>query len=119
MLDRCAPVAHLVFEFAHNRRVSYIERVPGAPPPQLFKCHLQWSKESELIIGWADSIKVRASSRLPAFGAVRAGTSAVCLPPCFALPFEGQSVSRCERATLRPPCRHRADRRGPLTRWHK
>mmetsp|Transcript_9782 Transcript_9782/g.29884 ORF Transcript_9782/g.29884 Transcript_9782/m.29884 type:complete len:622 (+) Transcript_9782:446-2311(+) len=47
-----------VFEFAHNRRVSYIERVPGAPPPQLFKCHLQWSKESELIIGWADSIKI-------------------------------------------------------------
>ena len=47
-----------VYDAQHAKRVSYIERTPGAPPPQLFKCHMRWESRSELLIGWADTIKI-------------------------------------------------------------
>ena len=42
-----------VYDAQHAKRVSYIERTPGAPPPAFFRCHLRWESRIELIIGWA------------------------------------------------------------------
>ena len=47
-----------VYDAQHAKRVSYIERTPGSPPPHLFKCHLRWESQTELIIGWVDTIKI-------------------------------------------------------------
>lgn len=47
-----------VFDVAHSKRISYVERPPGAPAADSFRCHLRWEGSSELLIGWADSIKI-------------------------------------------------------------
>jgi hypothetical protein len=58
MLAWANDVGVKVFDVSHNRRVSYVERQPGAPAPELFRCHLRWESPTELLIGWADSVKV-------------------------------------------------------------
>ena len=47
-----------VYDAQHNKRVSYVDRPPGSPAPEAFRCHLRWESETELLIGWADSIKI-------------------------------------------------------------
>ncbi|EOD17489.1 vacuolar protein sorting 41 [Emiliania huxleyi CCMP1516] len=47
-----------VFDTAHNRCVSFVERPYERPPSDLFRCQLLWSSPAELVIGWADSIKL-------------------------------------------------------------
>lgn len=60
-----------VYDAQHAKRVSYIARTPGSPPPRLFRCHLRWESPSELIIGCADTIKIgRIREREPAPGVV-------------------------------------------------
>ena len=47
-----------VYDAQHAKRISYIERTPGSPDPALFRCHLRWESPTELVIGWADTIKI-------------------------------------------------------------
>ena len=47
-----------VYDAQHNKRVSYVDRPPGSPPAEAFRAHLRWESEHELLIGWADSIKI-------------------------------------------------------------
>ena len=47
-----------VYDAQHNKRVSYVDRPPGSPAAEAFRCHLRWETEAELLIGWADSIKI-------------------------------------------------------------
>ena len=42
-----------VYDAQHGKRVSYVERAPGSPPPRLFRTHLKWESSTELIIGCA------------------------------------------------------------------
>ena len=47
-----------VYDAQHNKRVSFVDRPPGSPAAEAFRCHLRWETETELLIGWADSIKI-------------------------------------------------------------
>jgi WD40 repeat protein len=65
-----------VYDAQHGKRVSYVERAAGSPPAQAFKPHLRWESGSELVIGWADSIKI-GRVRLRDAGGGGAGSPAV------------------------------------------
>jgi hypothetical protein len=51
-----------VYDVSTSERISIIEGTGenGQPPPsaELYKCHLCWSKDDTLLIGWADCVKV-------------------------------------------------------------
>ena len=76
-----------VYDAQLAKRVSFIERPPGAPPPELFRCHLRWQSPVELIIGCADTIKigrVREREPLPtvnALGGGPMGVAGAAMPP--------------------------------------
>ncbi|KAH9049599.1 hypothetical protein EDB84DRAFT_1585412 [Lactarius hengduanensis] len=57
-----------IYDTASQTRITYIERQPDSPRPDLFKCTLHWQDDSTLLIAWADIIKVariRARPRTP------------------------------------------------------
>ncbi|KAI9467202.1 vacuolar protein sorting-associated protein 41 [Lactarius psammicola] len=57
-----------IYDTASQTRITYIERQPDSPRPDLFKCTLHWQDDSTLLIAWADIIKVariRARPRAP------------------------------------------------------
>ncbi|KAH9076989.1 hypothetical protein EDB83DRAFT_2504290 [Lactarius deliciosus] len=47
-----------IYDTASQTRITYIERQPDSPRPDLFKCTLHWQDDSTLLIAWADIIKV-------------------------------------------------------------
>jgi WD40 repeat protein len=47
-----------VYDAQYNKRVSFVDRPSGSPAAEAFRCHLRWETETELLIGWADSIKI-------------------------------------------------------------
>jgi len=47
-----------VYDAQRNKRVSYVDRPTGSPPAEAFRPYLRWESETELLIGWADSIKI-------------------------------------------------------------
>ena len=51
-----------IYDVNTSERITHIARAAhGAPPPppaELHKCHLCWSKDDTLLIGWADSVKI-------------------------------------------------------------
>lgn len=57
-----------IYDTASQTRITYIERQPDAPRPDLFKCSLHWQDDSTLLIAWADIInvaRIRARPRMP------------------------------------------------------
>eukprot|EP01104_Vermistella_antarctica_P020689 TRINITY_DN896_c0_g1_i3.p1 TRINITY_DN896_c0_g1~~TRINITY_DN896_c0_g1_i3.p1 ORF type:complete len:938 (+),score=181.35 TRINITY_DN896_c0_g1_i3:205-3018(+) len=47
-----------IFDCRSNQRITYIDRPQGSPRPDMYKCHLCWSSDTRLIIGWADCVKI-------------------------------------------------------------
>lgn len=45
-----------VYDILNMRMVGIIERRPGSPRADLFKCRLLWQEKSTLIIGWFDHV---------------------------------------------------------------
>ena len=48
----------MIWDVHTSQIISYITRPEDSPPPDVFKCHLAWSNETTLLIGWADTVKV-------------------------------------------------------------
>ena len=47
-----------IYDCDSNQRITYIDRPKGSPRPDLYKCHLAWDANSQILIGWADCIKI-------------------------------------------------------------
>ncbi|KAI9018076.1 hypothetical protein CLU79DRAFT_761600 [Phycomyces nitens] len=46
-------------------RITYIDRPPGSPRADLYKCRMCWKDDSTLLIAWADTVKVAAIREKP------------------------------------------------------
>eukprot|EP00965_Chrysotila_dentata_P220190 6191622-Pleurochrysis_carterae.AAC.7 len=58
MLAWANDVGVKVYDTANNRRVSFIERAACSVAADTMRCHLRWEGSTELLIGWANSIKI-------------------------------------------------------------
>jgi hypothetical protein len=67
-----------IYDTASQTRITYIERQPDSPRPDLFKCTLHWQDDSTLLIAWADTIKV---ARMRARPRTSTSSSSANLPP--------------------------------------
>lgn len=47
-----------IYDTSSQSRITFIDRPPESPRPDLFKCNLQWQDDTTLLIAWADHIKV-------------------------------------------------------------
>ncbi|KAA1466651.1 vacuolar assembling protein VPS41 [Dentipellis sp. KUC8613] len=47
-----------IYDTTSQTRITFIDRQPDSPRPDLFKCTLTWQDDSTLLIAWADVIKV-------------------------------------------------------------
>ncbi|ORX43267.1 vacuolar protein sorting-associated protein 41 [Piromyces finnis] len=47
-----------VYDINSESKIGTIQRPKNSPRAELFKCHLYWKSDNELICGWADNIKV-------------------------------------------------------------
>ena len=47
-----------VYDALQSKRVSFVERPASAPVGSRFSCQLRWESNSELLIGWYDTIKI-------------------------------------------------------------
>ncbi|KAG4096453.1 vacuolar protein sorting-associated protein 41 [Neocallimastix lanati (nom. inval.)] len=47
-----------VYDVNSETKVGTVERPKNSPRAELFKCHLYWKSDTELICGWADIIRV-------------------------------------------------------------
>lgn len=56
-----------VYDVAQQRRISFVERPAGAPPPEGFKPHLQWASPTELVIGCAPCASLSSGASISIF----------------------------------------------------
>ncbi|KAL1923384.1 uncharacterized protein VTP21DRAFT_8364 [Calcarisporiella thermophila] len=54
-----------IFDTRSNQRITYIDRAPDSPRPDLYRCHLKWRDDSTLLIGWASHVKVAVIKETP------------------------------------------------------
>lgn len=47
-----------IYDVNSETKVGTVERPKNSPRAELFKCHLYWKSDDELICGWADIIRV-------------------------------------------------------------
>eukprot|EP01111_Echinosteliopsis_oligospora_P016112 TRINITY_DN6578_c0_g1_i1.p1 TRINITY_DN6578_c0_g1~~TRINITY_DN6578_c0_g1_i1.p1 ORF type:complete len:893 (+),score=224.14 TRINITY_DN6578_c0_g1_i1:30-2708(+) len=47
-----------IYDCGTNQRITYINRPPGSPRPDLYRCNLCWENDHTLMIGWANSVKI-------------------------------------------------------------
>ncbi|KAI8852801.1 hypothetical protein BC829DRAFT_360401 [Chytridium lagenaria] len=47
-----------IYDITAQQKFAYIDRPPGSPRADLFRCNLCWKSDDTLFIGWADSVKV-------------------------------------------------------------
>eukprot|EP01120_Amphizonella_sp_Union-15-10_P003630 TRINITY_DN1403_c0_g1_i1.p1 TRINITY_DN1403_c0_g1~~TRINITY_DN1403_c0_g1_i1.p1 ORF type:complete len:882 (-),score=190.64 TRINITY_DN1403_c0_g1_i1:13-2658(-) len=47
-----------IYDCETQERITYIDRPRGSPRPDLYRCILCWESETQLIIGWANSVKI-------------------------------------------------------------
>ncbi|THV02760.1 vacuolar protein sorting-associated protein 41 [Dendrothele bispora CBS 962.96] len=60
-----------IYDTISKSRITFIDRPPGSPRADLFRCTLRWQDDSTLLIAWADHIKVaRIRERTKAPGSV-------------------------------------------------
>lgn len=57
-----------LYDMASSKRIGHVKRRKGSPRPDLFRPNLFWKSDTELLIGWANSVTV---VRLKAVGSVR------------------------------------------------
>ncbi|KAK7454562.1 Vacuolar protein sorting-associated protein 41 [Stygiomarasmius scandens] len=58
-----------IYDTVSKSRITFIDRPPGSPRADLFRCTLRWQDDNTLLIAWADHIKVtriRERGRIPA-----------------------------------------------------
>ncbi|KAJ6544053.1 hypothetical protein B0H19DRAFT_956201 [Mycena capillaripes] len=67
-----------IYDTVSQTRITFIDRPPDSPRPDLFKCTLHWQDDTTLLVAWADHIKVARVRARP-----RTNTSAASanLPP--------------------------------------
>ncbi|KAF5330256.1 hypothetical protein D9758_014441 [Tetrapyrgos nigripes] len=47
-----------IYDTVSKSRITFIDRPPGSPRADLFRCTLRWQDDNTLLIAWADHIKV-------------------------------------------------------------
>jgi hypothetical protein len=47
-----------IYDVSTSQKFAYIDRPPGSPRADLFRANICWKSDEELLIGWADSVKV-------------------------------------------------------------
>ncbi|KAI8819466.1 uncharacterized protein EV422DRAFT_497948 [Fimicolochytrium jonesii] len=47
-----------IYDVAAQQKFAYVDRPPNSPRADLFRCHLVWKSDTQLLIGWADSVKL-------------------------------------------------------------
>ncbi|TPX31569.1 hypothetical protein SeMB42_g07741 [Synchytrium endobioticum] len=47
-----------IYDTTLQQRFAYIDRPNDSPRADLYRCNLCWKSDTELLIGWADSVKV-------------------------------------------------------------
>ncbi|TPX35873.1 hypothetical protein SmJEL517_g01692 [Synchytrium microbalum] len=47
-----------IYDTVLQQRFAYIDRPADSPRPDLYRCNICWKSDTELLIGWADSVKV-------------------------------------------------------------
>lgn len=47
-----------IYDLATKEMIAYIDRPKGSPRPDLFRCCLIWETNRDLIVGWADCVKI-------------------------------------------------------------
>ncbi|KAJ3190235.1 Vacuolar protein sorting-associated protein 41 [Gaertneriomyces sp. JEL0708] len=47
-----------IYDIASQQKFAYIDRPPNSPRADLFRCNLVWKSDVELLIGWADNVKL-------------------------------------------------------------
>ncbi|KAI0315153.1 vacuolar assembling protein VPS41 [Amylostereum chailletii] len=67
-----------IYDTVSQTRITYIDRHPDSPRPDLFKCTLHWQDDSTLLISWADVIKV---ARVRARPRTTTSSASAHLPP--------------------------------------
>ena len=99
-----------VYDAQHNKRVSFVDRPPGSPAAEAFRCHLRWETETELLIGWADSIKIGRRAWATAWAPHVHGMCIACVRECYVCTACAPHMSRmrtigpCSPSLLSPYC---------------
>ncbi|KAJ3412220.1 Vacuolar protein sorting-associated protein 41 [Chytridiales sp. JEL 0842] len=47
-----------IYDAVNAQKFAYIDRPVGAPRADLYKCCLCWRSDEEILVGWADSVKI-------------------------------------------------------------
>jgi vacuolar protein sorting-associated protein 41 len=47
-----------VYDCTSKQRIAFIDRSKNSPRPDLYRCNLVWRTDEELLIGWANSVRV-------------------------------------------------------------
>ena len=47
-----------LYDMVASKRIGHVKRRKGSPRPDLFRPHLFWREDNELLIGWANSVTV-------------------------------------------------------------
>ncbi|KAI8921093.1 hypothetical protein DFJ77DRAFT_448518 [Powellomyces hirtus] len=47
-----------IYDMTSQQRIAFVDRPPNSPRADLFRCNLVWKSDSQLLIGWADSVKL-------------------------------------------------------------
>ncbi|KAJ3030993.1 UNVERIFIED_CONTAM: Vacuolar protein sorting-associated protein 41, partial [Siphonaria sp. JEL0065] len=47
-----------LYDVTTSQKFAYIDRPPGSPRADLYRCNLCWQDDETLMIGWADSVKI-------------------------------------------------------------
>ena len=97
-----------VYDAQHNKRVSFVDRPPGSPAAEAFRCHLRWETETELLIGWADSIKIGRRAWAHGMGTACARhTHRMCIA-CASHAHRMCTAACASRACVRATCARHA-----------
>ncbi|KAH9994131.1 vacuolar assembling protein VPS41 [Russula compacta] len=98
-----------IYDTASQTRITYIERQPDSPRPDLFKCTLHWQDDSTLLIAWADIIKVARIRARP-----RTSTSSSANLPPFLVEITAVFQLDCMIAGVLPLSSVMTDRSLPV-----
>ncbi|KAG9300436.1 hypothetical protein G9A89_010061 [Geosiphon pyriformis] len=49
-----------MYDVISQQRITYISRPEDSPRADLYKCHLCWRNDNQLLIGWANNVQVAA-----------------------------------------------------------
>ncbi|KAJ3144786.1 Vacuolar protein sorting-associated protein 41 [Geranomyces variabilis] len=47
-----------IYDVSSQQKIAFIDRPPNSPRADLFRCNLVWKTDYQLLVGWADSVKL-------------------------------------------------------------